>query len=417
MRIRGYRLDIVREPLVRPFAFKGGSFSEKWLTLISLESESGNRAEAPGGLAVLWSDPAVFASHSEAGGNIVLCAVAEFAARQLTQLRSDRLCRPDELLAQVFPAVHAYAAAVTGIPTVRTTATLNALVSIDLALWKLYALETGAGSFDELLPAEFRPPLGYQHTQVAHIPLISYTIPPHEIRGMADRGSFLFKIKIGQSGTEPEMLRKDCDRLADIQRQLKTVENARAPGGRVLYYLDANGRYRSKVTVLKLLEYLDSIGMLGQVILLEEPFARPDDIDVSDLPVRVAADESVETDSDVRQRAEAGYGALALKPAGKTLSVSLAMAREAWQRDMPCFVADSACVPVLVDWNKNVAARLAPLPGLSTGALESNGADHYRRWKELLCEHPCAGAGWLSPRDGVFTLGGDFYEQSGGVLR
>ena len=111
-----------------------------------------------------------------------------------------------------------------------------------------------------------------------------------------------------------------------------------------------------------------------------------------------------------------GYSAFALKPAGKTLSMTLRMAAEAHRRGAPCFVADSACPPILVDWNKNVAARLAPLPGLATGLLESNGPQHYRNWQRMLREHPCHGAPWLSAANGVFDLGRDFYDAGGGIF-
>ncbi|MBT7161945.1 MAG: L-alanine-DL-glutamate epimerase, partial [Victivallales bacterium] len=74
MTIQSCDLDTVREPLLRPFAFKGGAFTEKWLTAVCLRT-----AEATGigvgGLAILWSDPAVFGAHTETGGNLLMALV------------------------------------------------------------------------------------------------------------------------------------------------------------------------------------------------------------------------------------------------------------------------------------------------------------------------------------------------------
>ncbi len=417
MRVVSYHLDVTREALTRPFSFKGGAFTEKWLAQLTLEADSGACATGLGGFSVLWSDARVFLAHSEVGGNILMCALVEEAARLLTETQfTTAVARPDTLFAQLVPHVHRYAQALTQNPRVRKTFTLNALVSVDLALWKLYAREMGITSFDELLPLEYRHALSRRHSQVAHIPLISYGVPVHELGSMADAGAFIFKIKIGHPGTEQEMLQKDIARVSEIHRELAGRGTSRTVSGRLLYYLDANGRYRDQRSLMRLLEHADSIGMLDRIVLLEEPFADAAEFDVSSLPVRVAADESIEDIADLGERIDAGYGAIALKPAGKSLSATLELAAAADKRGVPCFVADSACVPALVEWNKNVAARIGPLPELGLGALESNGAHHYRRWPELLAEHPCRGASWIEPRDGVFHLGSDFYGRCGCIF-
>ena len=72
-------LDIIREPLLRPFGFKGGFFTEKWLCKVTLTSASGLTASGLGGLAVLWSGPDVFLAHTEAGGNLIMAAILEHA--------------------------------------------------------------------------------------------------------------------------------------------------------------------------------------------------------------------------------------------------------------------------------------------------------------------------------------------------
>lgn len=69
-----------------------------------------------------------------------------------------------------------------------------------------------------------------------------------------------------------------------------------------------------------------------------------------------------------------GYGAIALKAIAKTLSMTMRIAQAAHERDVPCFCADLTVNPILVEWNKAMAARLAPFPGL----LETNGLEKYQ---------------------------------------
>ena len=130
---------------------------------------------------------------------------------------------------------------------------------------------------------------------------------------------------------------------------------------------------------------------MEQVAILEEPFPPEVRAEVSDLPVCLAADESLHDISEVSERADLGYRAMAIKPAGKTLSKSLQMVQAARERGIPCFVADSACLPALLEWNKNVAARLTPFPGLEMGIIESHGEQTYRNWRELIADLPLPG--------------------------
>jgi L-alanine-DL-glutamate epimerase-like enolase superfamily enzyme len=211
------------------------------------------------------------------------------------------------------------------------------------------------------------------------------------------------------------MVRQDVARLREIHQAVGHLETPHTEDGRIRYYLDANGRYPDRGALEKLLDETDRLGMRRQVLILEEPFPEEVQASVQGLGVLVAADESVHDPRDVARRAEQGYGAVALKPAGKTLSMTFAMALEARKADMACFVADSACPPGLVDWNRNVAARLAPLPGLKVGLMESNGSQNYARWNEMLAAHPWAGADWLQSREGLFHLNQAFYEGGGGL--
>ncbi|MCK5699657.1 MAG: L-alanine-DL-glutamate epimerase, partial [Cyclobacteriaceae bacterium] len=52
-----------REPLVRPFGFKGGYMSEIWQTISLLQSEAGNKGLGLDTQNVLWSDAKVFANN------------------------------------------------------------------------------------------------------------------------------------------------------------------------------------------------------------------------------------------------------------------------------------------------------------------------------------------------------------------
>lgn len=411
--ITEYRFNIEREPLIRPFYFKGGFFTEKWITVTCLETLKGTRATGLGGLAVLWSDPAVFCSYSEAGGNIIMAALAERAA-QLVRGRS--FSNPIELIESLIGELHEFGRKITGKRNLRKTFILNSLVSLDMGLWKLFALENDIDHFRDLIPQEHQAAFACRQERLAHIPLVTYNYPMEELKGLVDEGYFFLKIKIGQPGSVGEMLEKDKERLSQIHRAFRGRKTPHTRNGTLLYYLDANGRYPDKQTLQELLDHADKVGMLDQIVLLEEPFCDEVEIDVSDLPVPVAADESLHDVGDVNERIDLGYRAIALKPAGKTLSMSMTMGSAAFKREIPCFVADSACVPLLVEWNKTVAAHLVPFPGLSMGILESNGAQNYRNWGDLLEDHPRAGARWITPRGGLFHLDNEFYETAGGIF-
>ena len=89
---------------------------------------------------------------------------------------------------------------------------------------------------------------------------------------------------------------------------------------------------------------------------------------------RLAADESAHNVEDSIKRIEMGYKAIALKAIATRLSITMKIAQAAYERDFPCFCADLTVNPVLIEWNKNVAARLASFPGIGNlGLVESNG--------------------------------------------
>ncbi len=406
-------LDVSREPLIHPFGFKGGCFTEKWLTHVTLTGASGCRASSLGSIAVLWADANVFLAHTETGGNLLMAAMLEKAVVLARGMSFDV---PEELLDRLLEPVHEYGRSITENPHLSRTFTLNSLVGLDNAAWVFYALEQGRKDFSGLLGDDFRQALSCRHQRLGVIPLVSYSVPVSEVEQLADAGHFVFKIKIGAPGSVEEMLAKDQKRLAEIHAAIGETATPHTDCGKILYYLDANGRYPDREHVMRLLEHADKLGMRDRIMVLEEPYAEESTLAVGDLGVRVAADESLHDVQALRKRIELGYTAAALKPAGKTMSMTLRMAACAHEHGIPCFVADSACVPLLVDWNKNVAARLPVLPGVKTGLMESNGAQHYSRWQAMLDEHPRAGATWIKPECGVFNLDDDFYGCSGGIF-
>jgi len=416
MRIQQTDLEIQREPFARPFAFKGAAFHEKWNLVVRLSDDVGREAFGVGGLAVLWSDARVFARHTETGGNVLMVAILERAlvlARQAGEFDT-----PGQLLQGVLPEVEQYAREVTGVPDLSRTFVLNALVALDNAAWVLWSRRLSITDFDGMIPAQARASLVSRQRQVALAPAVGYNMPDAQIRSLLAAGAGVLKVKIGHPGDEEEMVAGD---IAGLNRLHQIVGDAPTPfttEGRVAYYLDANGRYRRRQALERLLDAATGIGLQERILLVEEPFAADvvDHVDVSGLPVRVAADESLHDPADVELRHQLGYTAIAIKPAGKTLSVGFDMLVAARTAGMTTFVADNACVPWLVEWNKNVAARLPDFPGLHGGLIESNGAENYGRWSQMLEEHPCAGAPWLAARDGAYHLDDDYWRCSGGIL-
>lgn len=408
--------EFVREPLLGNFGFKGGHIGELWQTAVQLRGERAS-AIGLGVQSVLWSDAAVAAQNCPSGGNVLMFAVTN-AALRLCQGVSFKT--PDGLLDALLPRAIRYGQTVTGLPELRKTFVLNALVPLDLAAWVLNARENGLAGFDDLIPAEVRPALGCRQEKLGRIPLIPYGMSGGEIMAEMDNGAFLLKIKIGSDPDgdhDPEkMLEWDKARLTQIHHLARERETPYTESGHILYYLDANGRYPSQEPLLRLLDHADRIGALDRIALLEEPFDERDETPVHGLPVRIAADESAHCEEDALRRIQMGYTAIALKPIAKTLSMSFRILRAAHQAGIPCFCADLTVNPAMVEWNKNVAARLAPLPGLRIGVVETNGHQNYRRWEQLESYAPRAGCAFTRPAQGVYTLDETFYRCSGGIL-
>ncbi len=411
--ITGVNAAFEKEPLIQPFGFKGGYLSELWQGIAYVAGSGGNHAIGLGTQSVLWSDSAVFTNNSETDGNIMMYSVTQ---RALDLIKGMKFNDPVGLIDEILDEVYEEGKKVTGRPDLRKTFVLNALVPVDNALWLLYCKEHGIANFDEMIPAAYRNTLSERHEKLAAIPLISYGVTIPQLKETVDDGYFFMKIKIGQPGTQEEMLTKDTERLTALHNALKDVRTPYTSDGKLPYYFDANGRYESKETFLKFLRHAEKIGAAGQIAIVEEPFPEEAEIDVRDIPVRLAADESAHTDTDTLKRIDMGYRAVALKPIAKTLSMSLKIAKAAGDKDVPCFCADLTVNPVLVEWNKNVAARLKSFPGLENlGLVESNGHQNYRNWKQMTGYLPAHDKPWVDVNNGMYQTSAEFFQNGGGI--
>ncbi len=414
IKIKDVNSHFEREPLLSPFGFKGGYLSELWQVISFLKSESNNHSIGLGTQSVLWSDDFIFLSHSESGGNALMYAMTE---RALQLLKSQSFESPMELIEPLYQEIYEYGKSITMNPDLRKTFALNALVSVDNALWLLYAKENGITNFDELIPPEFKSTFSEKHGKLAAIPLISYNVTPEEIKKEVKSGYFFMKIKIGQPGTQAEMLEKDKHRLFEIHTVLKNIKTPLTENGKLPYYFDANGRYEAKDTFNKFLDYAREIGAFDQIVMIEEPFPEKMEIDVSDIPIRLAADESAHTDKDTIARIQMGYKAVALKPIAKTLSMTMKIAKAATDRNIPCFCADLTVNPVLVEWNKNIAARIKSFPGLeNVGLVESNGHQNYANWNKMQQYYPHCDASWVDVKEGFYHTGDNYFNTGGGIF-
>ena len=412
--IKNVNSQFEREPLISPFGFKGGYLSELWQAISYLESDSGNHSIGLGTQSVLWSDSSVFSTNSESGGNAFMYAITE---RALQLLKNKTFTSPIDLIDDLLLELLEYGRYITNNPDLSKTFVLNALVSVDNALWLLYAKENGITDFDELIPQEYKSTFSEKHQKIAAVPLISYNVSAKDIRKETDFGYFFMKIKIGQSGTQKEMLEKDKKRLYEIHSLLKNIQTPYTKNGKLPYYFDANERYESKETFLKFIDYADKIKALDQIVIIEEPFPEDYKIDVSDIPIRLASDESAHTESDTLERIQMGYRTIALKPIAKTLSMTMKIAKVATENNIPCLCADLTVNPILVEWNKNVGARLKSFPGLENlGLVESNGHQNYLNWEKMKSYYPQHKAPWIDVQDGFYNTNADYFKCGGGIF-
>lgn len=412
IRIKDVSSNFEREPL-NPYRFKGSAITESWQTLAYLKTDEDIHKIGQCTQGVLWSDSKVFAGHSETAGNALMFAMTE---RALQIMKGTSFTNPVKLVDDLLPEVLAYGKQITGNPDLRTTFALNALVAVDNAAWLLYAHANGMTKFDDMVPVAYRPGLSHRHEKVASIPSFSVGTTAERIKQAADEGYFILKLKTGAAGTQAEMIEKDIAFLTAVHKAIGHYETPYTASGKIPYYFDANGRYEKKETLLRFLDHAKKIGAFDQIAVIEEPFAEENETYVGDLGVRVAADESAHTVEDAARRIEQGYSAIAVKAIAKTMSMTMKITQLAFEKKIPCFCADLTVNPILVDWNKAVAARLPPFPGMSIGLQETNGHQYFKNWDRLETYHPMAGAIWTKTQKGVYVTDKSFYEKSGGIL-
>lgn len=92
------------------------------------------------------------------------------------------------------------------------------------------------------------------------------------------------------------------------------------------------------------------------------------------------------------------------------------VAQLAYEKKIPCFCADLTVNPILVDWNKCVAARLMPFPDIGIGLQETNGHQYYKNWNTMMSYHPRSNGSWVKDKNGVYMTDKTFYQYSGGIF-
>jgi L-alanine-DL-glutamate epimerase-like enolase superfamily enzyme len=315
------------------------------------------------------------------------------------------------------PEVYEYGKKITGNPDLRKTFALNSLVCVDNAAWLLYARENNINNFDDLIPSAYKPGLSYHHDKVASMPSFGVGAKIEKIKAAADQGYFIMKLKTGSPGTQKEMLEKDIEFLTAVHSAIGHYETPYTKNGKIPYYFDANERYDEKDTLSRFLDHAKKIGAFDQIAVVEEPFGERNQMYVGDMGVTIAADESAHTVEDAAKRIEQGYTAIAVKAVAKTLSMTMKITQLAYEKKITCFCADLTVNPILVDWNKCVAARLPPFANIGIGLQETNGHQYYKNWDTMMTYHPRAGAAWTQTKNGIYITDKSFYEESGGIFQ
>ncbi len=407
------RANFERELLKHPFAFKGGTINQLRQVATQIISSSGKKNIGLGVQSPLWSDAAVAGKWGNTGSNALMYCMTE---RTRLILEGKSYSSPIAMTGNILNEVHEYGKRITENNNLNQNFALNALTPIDFAAWLTFAEQNEIRSFDALIPPEYREAFPYRHKKITNLPTISYNTPASKIKSLPQKGYFLIKIHIGSPGNTSTMLQRDMEAIKLIHETIGHIKTPYTQGGKINYTFDANGRYTSKEELVKLLDYCQKIGAKDQILLVEEPFDEALNIDVSAFDTIIAADESVHTAEDAKKLGELGYRAFALKPIPKTLSKTFKIADVAYQNNIACFVADLTVNPVLTEWNKNIAARLPPLPGLKTGVMESNGHQNYLHWEMMKTYLPIKDASWDRATNGFFELTKEFYEKSGGIF-
>lgn len=411
--IVGTGADFEREKLIRPFGFKGGYLTELWQVASRMQTDSGFSGIGIATQSVLYADADLFSRHSETVGNAMMY---DLVIKSLDHVKKNPFRTPPELLEKILPAVIQEGIKITGKQDLNINFVYNALVGVDNAAWLSYAAENRFNSFEAMIPEQYKKALSHRNKKIAIMYQIPYGMPMEDLKNAVKQGYFVFKIKSGAPGSQSEMIKADIERLSLIHQTLKDFRTEQTENGKLIYTIDANARYEKKETLLKYLDHARKIGAFDQILLIEEPLNENNEESVADIDLRIGADESVHDEQSAIKRLDQGYKVMVLKGIAKTLSLSIKIAKLAADRNVPCMCADLTVNPILIDWNKNLAAHLAPFPVINMGMMETNGDMNYANWKKMVNYHPAAHAAWMIPKNGVFELSSDFYERSGGIF-
>ena len=134
-----------RQPLVRPFGFKGVYQHKFWVCAALMKSSSGIQHVGIQTQYLAWSGLSVFLAYTEVGGNVVLLLTLEHA---LQQIQGSSFNNPLELQDAVLEEAHQYGKKITADENLKMTFTLSSLVALDNAAWMIYARENGFKNFD-----------------------------------------------------------------------------------------------------------------------------------------------------------------------------------------------------------------------------------------------------------------------------
>ena len=81
--IKSVKSGFEREPLIRPFGFKGIYQNEFWVAAALIESQGGLRHVGLQTQCLAWRDLDVFLAHSEYDGNMLLIKTLDYALQNI----------------------------------------------------------------------------------------------------------------------------------------------------------------------------------------------------------------------------------------------------------------------------------------------------------------------------------------------
>ncbi|MBP5238693.1 MAG: L-alanine-DL-glutamate epimerase, partial [Clostridia bacterium] len=103
-------VTLVREPLVRPFGFKGMQINELWQTVVKVSSGA-YAAVCPSTQSVLWADADVFSMYTQDESNMLMHRTT---CRALELINGRTFEGPDRLIKSLIPELREYADTITG---------------------------------------------------------------------------------------------------------------------------------------------------------------------------------------------------------------------------------------------------------------------------------------------------------------